>query len=470
MSMNALPSELVSCVVACIESQPTLGNLAQCSRQFYVCVTPQLYHHIRIREEIREEEPHSGQLRKLASSLTRRPDLAGLVRYFTLQAWLRREGDVFDFKNIKSVKMEKLGESEDWASFETARVDQAFRAAVNGSNSAKEEVDNWLRQLSHTHESHHDLILAFLLPALLKVEEVVLDLRYDTPYLERTIARAARRWKPYDIQLPFQTLKVFVYSQNLRSPCFIGSLLQLPAIQEVSFRCYFWDYRLDGDKNLMELGSSTSPLTALYLKSQKPSRAALGHLLRAPKALTTFFCEALSPPSIIFTDILLALGPQENWLENLGFDHDSFFEKLYRSGSHIIGPMPSLISFISLKVFKTAAIFLKATENGTERDKLINIFPPSLETIHLSQLQQASFTDVLEAVEYLLARKSPLQIPSLKRLILEEVHDIFGTSGERLVDILWRDTQETAVERLSRVGAAQGVSIDVIEDVRFNWY
>ena len=84
MSLAACPPEIVSCVLANIQSPPTLCNLARCSRQLYLYVIPHLYRHVRIEEGVRDEELQNGKLRKLTSLLIRRPDLARLVRHFTL--------------------------------------------------------------------------------------------------------------------------------------------------------------------------------------------------------------------------------------------------------------------------------------------------------------------------------------------------------------------------------------------------
>lgn len=99
------------------------------------------------------------------------------------------------------------------------------------------------------------------------------------------------------------------------------------------------------------------------------------------------------------------------------------------------------------------------TDNETNHYSLIDIFPPSLETLHLTRVL-ASFTSILEAIEQLLAEKSPQQIPSLKKVILEEGEPYFRIET-RLVDVLWRGTPETTIERLSRVAEAHGVSIEV---------
>lgn len=83
-TLATLPTELVGCVVANIESKHTLCNLARFSRRFYLCTIPRLYHDVTIQEETKQGDRQKGGLKFLASMLIRRPDLAGLVRTFTL--------------------------------------------------------------------------------------------------------------------------------------------------------------------------------------------------------------------------------------------------------------------------------------------------------------------------------------------------------------------------------------------------
>lgn len=123
-------------------------------------------------------------------------------------------------------------------------------------------------------------------------------------------------------------------------------------------------------------------------------------------------------------------------------------------------PLPSFVSFNHLKVFKIAAPFVQRTENGIGRHSLIDIFPPTLETLHLNRFE-AYFETVFEALEHLLAVNSPKQIPSLGKLVLEELY-FSGGRPSKLMEVLWKDTQETAIGRLSRVAAARRVSLEVI--------
>ncbi|MCJ1267063.1 hypothetical protein MMC22_006948 [Lobaria immixta] len=131
--------------------------------------------------------------------------------------------------------------------------------------------------------------------------------------------------------------------------------------------------------------------------------------------------------------------------------------------------MTSFISFHALKVFKTPAVLPRMTENGTARHSLINIFPPNLETLHLTRFQ-ASSESVVEALEHLLAQKSPRHIPSLKKLILEETNSFdpflrgrFGFGPANLMDGLWKGAQKSATANLGKVAAAQDVTIELIE-------
>ena len=475
ISLTALPPELVECVVANIVSQPSLYNLARSSRQLYICTIPHLYHHVTIQEGIcRRGQPH-GQLRNLTSSLIRRPDLAGLVRHFTYDVRFSEEHKSKESHNLKDF-------AEPVSPTTPVNVDQAFKTVVNALSSSKEEANSWLRELSLTHKCHHDALLALLLSVLLKVEKLVLNLEVSsgTHYLERMIRRAACRESPFDIQPPFEALTVFMHSHNMsnsRSTGFIASLLRPPAIQEISgsFR-KTWAEDLGDDKvrdtTLIEFDSFSSPLTSLDIAVHALNTVDLEHMLRAPKALKTlFYHRAFAQASMNFTDIRHALESQKHCLESLGFDYDDKFANHVRLDRLEEGPMTSFIGFPTLKVFKTAARFLNSTDNGTGRHSLINIFPPSLETLHLTRFQPF-FESLLDAIEHLLENKSPQQITLLKKLILEEAEpsDLsLVVRPARLMDVLWRGTQETTIGRLSRVAAAQGVSLDVIEESREEW-
>ena len=478
ISLTNLPPELLTRIVANVESQATLYNLARSSRQLYFFTIPHLYQHITIQEE---GEQQNGQLRNLTSLLIRKPDLAGLVRHFTLHTVNSEyacsddsessgDSEYFGDECFGNLEYSKILEEFD-------EVNQALKIAVSAWNLSEEEEDDWLRQLSRTHDS----VLALLLPALLKVEKVVLDLNigHDTPYLEWMIGRAVRKEKPFDIQSPpFEALTVFVcphnqFNKKKHSISFLASLLKLPAIREISggFECKRNDLlcRIRScDKNPIKIYRSSSSLTSLDLAAYAVSPGALNLVLRGPKALKTFIYTICLPSKYKYA--LIDFRCQETHLESFSLNYDESCEKFYAVGpvpdlhkEDYFSPIKSFISFNSLRVFKIAVVFLFTTEYGIKRDKFINFFPPSLEVLHLTRVQ-GRFEGLLEAVAHLLASKSSQHIFSLNRLILEEaIQYEYWRRKAKLMEVMWKGTQETAMERLSSLAAAQGVSFDVIE-------
>lgn len=392
-------------------------------------------------------------LQKLTSLLIRKPDLARLVRNFTLQT-------------VKS----KFVVSQSDAITKPGKVDPAFKAAVRAWNLFEEEESDWLTALSEPRECHHGSFLALLLPALPKLEKLVISLGHwnDIHHLKGMIKLAVRKEKRFGIQLPFEALTVFVCPQNQFykkekfSINFLVALLKLPAIREISGG---FSAR---NKNPVKIDSSSSSLTRLDLAAYAVGKADLAQVLRAPKALKSLFYTVCLPTGFESVDIHHALRTQGPHLETLSLDYDVYHEPSLARWTvpGIIGlgyfkPLKSFNNFNSLRVFKIAALILLTTEYGTNHDRLINFFPPSLELLHLTRFQ-GRFEGLLENLEHLLASKSSHHISSLRKLILEESTLACGRNG-KLMNVMWRDTQETAIERLSRLAVAQGVFFDVME-------
>lgn len=493
ISLTDLPPELLTRVVVNIESQATLYNLALSSRQLYLFTIPHLYKSITIQEELLEG---NGQLHNLTSLLIRKPDLAGLVRNFTLHTVNFEYGNSHDSESSGdseysgdlepldvlegSEELKEFEESEGHASHKHGKVDQALRTAVSAWKLSEEEENEWLRRLGRTRKCRHDSILALLLPALLKVEKVVLDLKtgHDTHYLERMMERAARKERPFDIgQPPFEALTVFTcphnqFNKRKNSIYFFACLLKLPAIREISggFKSKRNDFLAQVrycKKNPVKIDRSSSSLTSLNLAAYAVSPADFGQILHAPKALKTLSYTVCLPAKFKSAEIHNALRSQETHLESFSFEYDENYENFYAVGTvsnlqelDYFRPIKSFLTFTRLKVFKIAVLFLLTTEHGAKANKLINFFPPSLELLHLTGFQ-GRFEGLLEAVQHLLASKSSQHISSLKSLILEE-STVYAARAERLIDVMWKDTPETAMEMLSRLAAAQGVSFDVI--------
>lgn len=75
---------------------------------------------------------------------------------------------------------------------------------------------------------------------------------------------------------------------------------------------------------------------------------------------------------------------------------------------------------------------------GANANRLLDIFPPSLETLPPTRFHSES-NQLLEALECVLAYKSLRQVPSLKTLILEEIIIVYnnGMPPTRPIDIMW---------------------------------
>lgn len=431
-SLVTLPPELLNLVVSQIGSQSTLCNLARCSRLLHRSTTPYLYANVTIQVD---REQQDERLIILATSILRWPALGKLVRQFSLH-------------------VPKPSKAERHRSINMAKANKDFATAMNLSGLSRAGYINYPGYYDHTRGLRYDFILSFLLPFLLKVEKLLLDVDIDVcaPLCEEAIAKAIATKRT------FEALRVFAHSprnaQNARPLRFLALLLKLPAIQEISGAYVKLKDTKDGTlayRHLRELVGYSSPLTSLDIVTVNTIPADLYHILRAPIALNHFSLTGSSCWHIRGVDLINFLELQKDCLESISINFDFFWDGF--------GVMGSFTSFGALKVFKTAAEFLLATVYGEDHRRLLNIFPASLEELHVLRFE-ADYKRLLEALAYLLVCKSPQQIPSLRTLILEETI----VRGIRLMDVLRGNTQERAVERLSRVAGSQNVTLEVIED------
>ncbi|MCJ1470287.1 hypothetical protein MMC07_008932 [Pseudocyphellaria aurata] len=451
MSLAAFPPEILIGVMANVDSKPTLCNLSRCSRQLYLSTVPHLYRHITLREEIRHGEQPARQLRQIASVLMQRPELARLVRNFTLRV-------------VGPDKSVELPSSDESVYPHSVPVDETLETAINAWGLSTESKTEWRRILSRAHLVHLDLVLALLLPGLPKLERLVLNLEtnYDTRFFKEMADRVLRREEPSDTQTPLETLTSFVNKSAYLKPFsfdYMALLLRLFACNETGGPIGSF-LRDSLRKELGELDDSSSPLIRLDLTGfYSLDTPDLCHILRAPRALKSFLYNTYPLGRNHFTDVRDALEPQKHCLESLSLDRGwSELDRVRIRGYQ--EPMTSFISFNSLKVFKTSVMFLEETCNGHGRDRLINIFPPSLETLHLTHFEDF-FIDIGEALEYLLAQKSPRQIPRLKKLVLDEVK-CWKIEGPRTFDdVPFPGRDESRHRTLSRLAAAQAVSLEV---------
>ena len=196
-SLDDLPAELVNCVIANVDSNHALCNLALCSRDLYHFTIPRLYHHVELEDEIcgsgRREFKH---IRKLTTLFLRNQEIAHLVHHFTVRGDLGR--------GHKSREVELSG-----GKAQVVEVDGVLKTQIKKLSASKEEEKEWLKHVSWT--DHDDAILVLLLATLRNIQKLDLMLTFDT-YFTRMIRRVGSRRKPFDSQPAFEQLSEFMHT------------------------------------------------------------------------------------------------------------------------------------------------------------------------------------------------------------------------------------------------------------------
>ncbi|MCJ1466672.1 hypothetical protein MMC07_005292 [Pseudocyphellaria aurata] len=126
--------------------------------------------------------------------------------------------------------------------------------------------------------------------------------------------------------------------------------------------------------------------------------------------------------------------------------------------------MPSFANLTALKVFKTPTTFLEWTEMGPRGRNLLDMFPTSLTTLHLTRFEDVS-ENTLRALDHLLTHKSSSQISSLESLILEDGAGSFGVRPAKTMQLWHEGALKNDIEELSRLAAIQDVEIYYIDDI-----
>ncbi len=411
-SMN-LPLEILLEIIRNVRENPTLCNLARCSRGMYDSVAPFLYEHVELLwcEEKRDSFP----LKHLTGLFLRRPDLAQHVRRFTLQG---------DSSKIYGLGFDKESEHDEILNIAFRRLTQ------NPSNSRKEEMRVHVRG-----RFRGSVMIALLLPALVKLEKLDLVLPgkdLDLGYLEQMLERACWRKKPFDEKPAFQHLRDVILTLNYSELSLkeLSLVTLLPAIRAVVVHGLGIS---DGDFddpfcNALRSMRTSSSLSHLELRCCRLRNVELGLLLQAPKALKTFTYlievdyDSFYP--MLPHDIREAITPQEDFIENLWLSYeeadyidpcciDSWTPDNYMVHKF---PMQSFSSFKCLKVLRIEAAFLvkdfESTTPDTGRD-LIDIFPRTLQTLQIFRYNGR----IVDALEQLIIHKEA-QVPSLIELDL----------------------------------------------------
>lgn len=454
LSLSHVPAEILSYVIESIRSKSTLRNLALCSRALYEHVVPHLYKHIEVcnldTECVRTSDQYH-PLQDLACLLLQRPDLAQHVRHWTMR----------DANGLLSRNMCQRG-----GTARTVQVDEVLKMAIKASSHSTNEEALWLKHASWI--DHGDAILALLLPVLVKLQTLELTLSfYDIDrYIERTIHRAARREKPFDNKPALGSLTNFMASSTSfkygTSSDYIAASMPLPSIHAV------YGHSIGTDPNneveiSPEARTASSTLKHLELRDCKLNGPDITHLLRIPKALTTFIYDIgsdhLSFCSVNPQDIWNALAPHQHCLENLWFDYNQRYEEEWHQEFDTDNDAPgaSLSCFKNLQILRIAAIFLFGGQRNKDAtgDELADFLPKTLQTLHVTPCED-NFGGTLRTLEELLFHKKDY-LPELKNIVLKgSIH---------AVKISW-----TGLQKLVGIAESQLISLSVQRfDLNAEW-
>jgi hypothetical protein len=380
--MSHLPLEIISCIIASVPSKSTLCRIARCSSIFYSLTVPILYAHVSLYSIGCGDFKH---LRSLTVLFLTKPTLAHYVRYFTLRDPLSRAQPGSHHNQM----LEVVGD---------------LKEAVLSSSHSAGEFERWINDIE---VGCPDALLAILLPTMVRLEKLDLMIRSDYSYFDRMITRAVNKKRPFDGQPLFSVLTNFMHAQswyleewdeypdewdwyNQRMSFKYALLFQnFPRIRSI-FGNGVSDY-YGPEKDMIEtFGTAerrTSSLTHLELKNSFTVH--LRTILKIPKALVTFIYEkgfGDNPLQASVTDVLHALVPQQNSLENLWLDCKDV-DDMWCGPWNAYDEMNLLSKFIHLKNLRIGSLVIYLFLNENKWDSLQSnvpsLIPVSLETLHI---------------------------------------------------------------------------------------
>ena len=471
ITLTSLPVELFQDIVANLDSSSDLCNLTRCSSALFVITIPFLYDHI-------DQEGGTfchpcKDLRPLASLLLRRPELAQLVRHFTMRVQ-PSTGYITKARLKTEVLTGLLG------------VDDVFKKAIKAASHDEEEEQQWLEHMSWP--DHGDATLALLLPALPRLESVDMVLTTGSTYFENMLCRAGKHEKPFNKQPGFLSLKDVVYTRPYKKHDmgveYIGMFMRLPSVSRI-FCHHVGSAFNDGvDETLSALETASSTVTHLEFKDARLHEWDIAHILQAPKALKTFIYEMCRRAMWWywkgFCNITTALSPHEHCLENLWLDYH--YESPSKTDSMI--RISSFAQFEKLKVLKVAIMFILGEETFSslpykdwKKAELYGLpygltkeFPRNLEELHLLHCEQ-NFGLVLVALEDMLKHKER-DLPHLRKLVLEgrlldqkqywsRIISIIQQAEARGVETITVNTKPQKFVHRTQIGRACGMNNEI---------
>lgn len=226
--LSNLPLELLRHIISFLGSKACLCNLALCSRQFYSFTLPYLYEHVELyNQEVGKKRDKCTDLRSLASLLFRKPEVARMVRRFTIR------------DELTVGRLSKRKEISDEERPRTMEVNDELRHAVKTTSHSKEEEREWLKHLSWV--DHADSIVALLLPSLIRLQSLDLMLSTSPDYVKRMLRRVSRKERPFDQFSALNDLSDIMHSSYWWAYgidlTFAATCLGLPSIRRLFGYC-----------------------------------------------------------------------------------------------------------------------------------------------------------------------------------------------------------------------------------------
>jgi hypothetical protein len=439
MTTNAgiyLPPEILSFIIAAVPSNFSLCNFALCSSLFYSLTVPVLYAHVHVYSRRHKFK----RLRPLTVLFLTKPTLAQYVRRFTLR-------DPYQYYEVP-VPQEYYDDHTNRSKTETLNVEDVLREAVWANSHSDQDFEKWMWSVSL---NHPDALLAILLPTMGRLKKLDLMIRFGYwEYFERMVIRAVAHEKPFDRQPLFTTLTDFMHAASWELPSFQGfnngQFNGRPWVMErVGFNYNIWFQRFPCVGSIFGHGITSgfdtkipstsrlslaatgmgSSLTHLELKDSFVDPPSLCTILKVPKALSTFIYEISMTSDrdwhsdISPVDVLFALAPQYNTLENLWLDCLQF--DAVTEHSNYVHDKTSLLSrFRTLKSFRVAAhvlfLLLYPDDDGFPfRRNFSRSFPATLESLHIRHEDELILWEDFRG--FVLGELG--QVPRLRKIFIE---------------------------------------------------
>jgi hypothetical protein len=414
-----LVEELVDQIISNIPPS-SLPSLLTLSKSFNRILTPHLYSTIRLgatceRPDASKNEWSLGKadtlyLRYLTYHLLKNRELACMVRYF--------DNSISNCKELEklgrcrhSLDPERMRKMYFWPADEDA-VQEVLREAVKRQGFEDEYAQTLVCDALLSGRRAESAIFLILIRSLPNLQNLYYTSGgYCADYTDALL------WNISGIDsslsskavIPFQRLKNVMHTGAFANeyptpPSFFGACLALPALRNLyGYRLGYGETEDNSEsyitETIQELSPKSSTVETIELRCSKLLKDDLFSLLEAPKELKTFIYEIgheAAGTGIVFCDIGVALGPQQDYLRELCLSWEACRGLEEPGPGDDFSPV-SLGHLTALKVLKIAPVFLFGHHALTNaplpgemeleasiQQKFCNRLPRNIEYLHLT--------------------------------------------------------------------------------------